>query len=82
VPFEALGAADISASLAVRLSVLIRASSRRAAVRLAMGAAKASSTGNLLAVYLLAVPARCWARRRGTSVLQPVYSDPSAQRSM
>jgi hypothetical protein len=47
-----------------------------------MGAANASSTGSRLAVYLLAFPARCWASRRCTSVLQPVYSDPSAQRSM
>ena len=35
-----------------------------------------------LAVYLLALPAACAAIRRRMSVLQPVYRDPSAQRSM
>ena len=53
----------------------MRASSRRAAAASAIGATYTSSTGRRLAVYLLALPARCEARRRSTSVLQPVYRE-------
>ena len=49
----------------------MRASSRSASERSATGSAAASSTGRRLRVYRLAVPARCAASRRSTSVVQP-----------
>jgi hypothetical protein len=68
-------------SFADRGSRLMRASSRRAAVRSGIGSASSSATGNRLAVYRLAVPARWRANRRSRSTVQPVYRELSLQRS-
>src|SRR5215472_2868078 len=81
VRWEPARASAISSSLPARSSALIRASSRRALARLLICATNTSSAGRRLAVYLLAFPAACAASRRPTSVLQPVYNDPSAQRN-
>ena len=80
--------AAISASLPARSSVLIRASSRRAAVRSAIGTANASFTGRRLAVYLLAFPAgggresrgRCSSRVQGP-IAAAEHVDPSVGHS-
>ncbi len=61
-----------SASLSPRRRRLMRASSRRAAVRSGIDIACASSTGSRLAVYRLAVPARWRASLCSRSMVQPV----------
>src|SRR5262245_34054918 len=70
----------MNASLSCLVMALIAASRFKAELRLGCTSCQTNLVGQRLRVYREAVPSLCCWQRRFTSLVMPVYSEPSTQR--